>query len=233
VVADAVHCLSEWRRRPGPAAEARDWVMSTDRKWPFAFENLCDALGFPVESMRRRLIGDGPSMETLRQAAEGIAAAAGGRPSLQVERSARATRDAAIVRRRAEGATYAEIGRSFGLSTGHVANICCAAARAVDGMPPPTRRRPDGQLVSPRERMIVRLLAHGLGTHEIAGALAISPSTVKVHLNHVFTNLGVRGRRALVAYARRAGLLETAGPDDAGSDSSAPEAVEPASEAAC
>src|SRR5262249_38042806 len=188
--------------------------------------NLCDMLGFPVDSMRRRLIEGAPSEETLRQAAEGIAAAAGGRPSLQTERSARAARDAAIVRRRAEGGTYVEIARSFGLSTGHVANICCAAARANDRMPPPKKRKPEGQLVSPRERMIVRLLAHGLGTREIAGALAISPSTVKVHLNHVFTNLGVRGRRALVAYARRSGLLEQTETEQTGAGVPMPEVIE-------
>jgi hypothetical protein len=32
--------------------------MSTDRTWPFTFENLCDALGLDAESFRRQLIGE-------------------------------------------------------------------------------------------------------------------------------------------------------------------------------
>ncbi len=35
--------------------EAFDYVASTDRAWPFSFENLCDALGMDAECLRREL----------------------------------------------------------------------------------------------------------------------------------------------------------------------------------
>ena len=38
-------------------AEARAYLASTDRDWPFTFENLCDALGLDAGSFRRRLTG--------------------------------------------------------------------------------------------------------------------------------------------------------------------------------
>ena len=210
VLADAINCLSEWRRRPGPAADARRWVMSRDRTWPFTFENLCDALGFSAEGLRRRLIDETPSLETLRQE---VVRANGCRvvPSGPLTRTARAARDAAILKRRAEGTTLVEIARQFGLSTGQVANIV-RAARA-DRTPVSTEQTSNGPVMSPRESTIVRLLALGRGTREIAAKLGISPLTVHVHLSNVFRNLGVHNRRALVAYARRVGLVEAPGPD--------------------
>jgi hypothetical protein len=36
---------------------ARAYLASTDRDWPFTFENLCDALGLDAGSFRRRLTG--------------------------------------------------------------------------------------------------------------------------------------------------------------------------------
>ena len=35
--------------------DAFDYVASTDRVWPFSFENLCDALGMDAECLRREL----------------------------------------------------------------------------------------------------------------------------------------------------------------------------------
>jgi hypothetical protein len=37
------------------AAPAMAYVTSTDRLWPFSFENLCDALDLDAGSLRRRL----------------------------------------------------------------------------------------------------------------------------------------------------------------------------------
>jgi hypothetical protein len=36
---------------------AREYLASTDRDWPFTFENLCDALGLDAGSFRRCLTG--------------------------------------------------------------------------------------------------------------------------------------------------------------------------------
>ena len=35
--------------------DAFDYVASTDRVWPFSFENLCDALGMNAECLRQEL----------------------------------------------------------------------------------------------------------------------------------------------------------------------------------
>jgi hypothetical protein len=37
------------------AAMAIAYVSSTDRAWPFSFENLCDALDLDAANLRRRL----------------------------------------------------------------------------------------------------------------------------------------------------------------------------------
>ncbi len=37
------------------AEKALDYLTSTDRDWPFSFENLCDALDMSAADVRRRL----------------------------------------------------------------------------------------------------------------------------------------------------------------------------------
>ena len=37
--------------------DAQAYLASTDRTWPFTFENLCDALGLDAGAFRRRLTG--------------------------------------------------------------------------------------------------------------------------------------------------------------------------------
>lgn len=36
--------------------EARAYVASTDRSWPFSFENLCEAMGLDADCLRRELV---------------------------------------------------------------------------------------------------------------------------------------------------------------------------------
>jgi hypothetical protein len=38
--------------------DARAYLDSTDRDWPFTFENLCDALGLDAVAFRRSLTGN-------------------------------------------------------------------------------------------------------------------------------------------------------------------------------
>ena len=40
---------------PGDLRRATAYVASTDRTWPFSFENLCDALGLDAAGLRREL----------------------------------------------------------------------------------------------------------------------------------------------------------------------------------
>ena len=61
--------------------------------------------------------------------------------------------------------------------------------------------------LSDREVRILRLLADGLETREIAAALAYSESTVKKDLHVLITRFHLRNRTQAVAFAIRAGVL--------------------------
>ena len=56
--------------------------------------------------------------------------------------------------------------------------------------------------LSPRERDVLDQLVKGLSNRQIARALGISERTVKVHLGHVFRNLGVNDRTSAALWAR-------------------------------
>ncbi|HEY8646827.1 MAG TPA: LuxR C-terminal-related transcriptional regulator [Gaiellaceae bacterium] len=59
-------------------------------------------------------------------------------------------------------------------------------------------RSPD-EVLSPREREVIGLIARGLRNHEISEALFIADSTTKVHVRHILEKLGVRTRAEAVA----------------------------------
>lgn len=61
--------------------------------------------------------------------------------------------------------------------------------------------------LSPREREVLGLVACGATNREIAGALRISPNTVKDHTRAVYRKLEVRNRTEAVQHAQRAGLI--------------------------
>jgi DNA-binding NarL/FixJ family response regulator len=64
-----------------------------------------------------------------------------------------------------------------------------------------------GSSLSPREKEILRLLAEGYSTKEIAEKLVISPSTIHSHRSNLLKKLGLNNRRELIQYARQRGLL--------------------------
>lgn len=70
-----------------------------------------------------------------------------------------------------------------------------------------TRMRTVAPELSAREREILTEVARGRSNREIARALFISEATVKTHLVHVFTKLGVESRTTAVARARDEGLI--------------------------
>ncbi|MEA2365529.1 MAG: hypothetical protein QOI32_1041 [Thermoleophilaceae bacterium] len=75
-------------------------------------------------------------------------------------------------------------------------------ARHVDGqrVPPPA--------LTSRETEVLQLASHGLGTADIADQLAVSPTTVKTHFEHIYPKLGTHDRVAAVAAALRHGIIE-------------------------
>jgi DNA-binding NarL/FixJ family response regulator len=58
-----------------------------------------------------------------------------------------------------------------------------------------------------REREVLSLVAVGLPNKSIARKLTISEKTVKAHLTHVFTVLGVSDRTSAALWAQRKGLV--------------------------
>lgn len=70
------------------------------------------------------------------------------------------------------------------------------------------RDRDVATAMSPREAEILKLVAGGLSSVDIAERLCLSPATVKTHLRTLYEKLGVRERAAAVAEAMRRGLLE-------------------------
>jgi DNA-binding NarL/FixJ family response regulator len=61
--------------------------------------------------------------------------------------------------------------------------------------------------LSPRELEVVKLIAEGLTSEEIADQLFISKKTVDRHRANVLEKLGMRNRVELTRYAIRRGLV--------------------------
>ncbi|MBB5804246.1 DNA-binding NarL/FixJ family response regulator [Saccharothrix ecbatanensis] len=68
-------------------------------------------------------------------------------------------------------------------------------------------RTPAAEPLSDREVEVLGLIARGCTNREAAAKLFISEATVKTHLVHVYTKLGVKDRAAAVAVAYERGLL--------------------------
>ncbi|MEO8601113.1 MAG: hypothetical protein ABI629_00915 [bacterium] len=71
---DAVDCFQKYRGATdenGRALyeDAREWLASEDRRWPFSFENICGVLKLDVDYLRRGLFGrEGREEEQQRRA---------------------------------------------------------------------------------------------------------------------------------------------------------------------
>ncbi len=61
--------------------------------------------------------------------------------------------------------------------------------------------------LSSREIEVLRLVADGASNTDVAARLHITDATVKSHLVHVFSKLGVSSRTGAVAAARELGVL--------------------------
>jgi DNA-binding NarL/FixJ family response regulator len=88
-----------------------------------------------------------------------------------------------------------------------------AAAAGASALAPAVASRLDASQRSPDQRLTVResevlaLVAAGRTNREIGQALFLSEATVKSHLVHIFTKLGVGSRTAAVAKARELGAI--------------------------
>jgi DNA-binding CsgD family transcriptional regulator len=66
----------------------------------------------------------------------------------------------------------------------------------------------DAPSLTPREMEVLSLASHGLTYAEIAEQLAVSPTTIRTHLENIYPKLGVSDKAAAVAAALRHGLIE-------------------------
>jgi len=67
--------------------------------------------------------------------------------------------------------------------------------------------KPAQYSLTARELEVLELLAEGMANKEIANQLVVSEATIKTHLVHIFTKLGVDTRTAAVAAAVDRGLI--------------------------
>jgi DNA-binding NarL/FixJ family response regulator len=81
-----------------------------------------------------------------------------------------------------------------------------AGTSAAPAAPAPEPELPEG--LTAREVDTLRLVAQGLSNQQVASKLFVSEATVKTHVNHLISKLGVEGRPALVAWAWRNGVAQ-------------------------
>ncbi|BEK86729.1 HD domain-containing phosphohydrolase [Nocardia seriolae] len=88
------------------------------------------------------------------------------------------------------------------LDPGAVERVLAAAGHP--GNPRPAHRSG----LTAREIEVLRLLAHGLKTREIADRLVISPKTADHHIQHIYTKINASTRGAATLFAIENGILE-------------------------
>ena len=82
-------------------------------------------------------------------------------------------------------------------------------SKLVQGLKAPAKAEPaasEKDKLSPREREILAFLARGASNKEIARALDLAESTVKIHVQHILRKLNLSSRVQAAVYAVETGL---------------------------
>jgi DNA-binding NarL/FixJ family response regulator len=74
------------------------------------------------------------------------------------------------------------------------------------GMAKPPRR-PRSHTLTDRQLLVLRMIAQGRATEDIARQLEVSPETIRKHVRSILLNLNAVDRAHAVAIAMREGLL--------------------------
>jgi DNA-binding NarL/FixJ family response regulator len=94
----------------------------------------------------------------------------------------------------------------FALRTVALGNLYLSPGISRHVLDDPSRR------ITPRQREVLRLVAQGKTTREIAALLGLSPRTVDTHRAELMSRLGVRDAIGLLREAARLGLVDLGGP---------------------
>ena len=97
--------------------------------------------------------------------------------------------------------TQSKVVARAGLHTASPGHPAKAAASPISAPPAPS------EPLSESETHVLRYLPTNLSASEIAYELSVSVNTVKTHLRHLYTKLGVHRRREAVDRGRALGLL--------------------------
>lgn len=84
-------------------------------------------------------------------------------------------------------------------------HVAARIAQELGGMPHPDSEHYD--LLSEREREVLRLIAEGLSNGDIAKKLVISEKTVKSHVGNILSKLHLMDRTQAAVFAWREGLV--------------------------
>ncbi|HZR95502.1 MAG TPA: LuxR C-terminal-related transcriptional regulator [Gaiellaceae bacterium] len=85
-----------------------------------------------------------------------------------------------------------------------VAGVFGIADPVGDEAPP---AKADGPLLTPRQAQVLRLLAGGRSTEQMAEELGVAPDTIRNHVRGIFRRLGVHSRLEAVIEAHARGLV--------------------------
>ncbi|MEM6707814.1 MAG: helix-turn-helix transcriptional regulator [Pseudomonadota bacterium] len=111
---------------------------------------------------------------------------------------------------RGQGAQEPDVRAALGRGLGDllVADNAAAVNAALAQLEPTGVPEPEAPPLTPRESEVLYLVAKGLRTSEIAGALEVSAHTVNTHLRHLFRKLGANTRSEAVFEATRLALID-------------------------